>query len=73
MVSDGLHHRSLLSASITFGVVALVLVLALLAQSDIFGRLATRRQRRAVVMALTLPLLVTVLVTLAIRVERFVH
>lgn len=73
VVSDALHHRSLFAASTSFGLVTLVLVLALLAESDVVGRLRAAPRRHGVAVAITLPLLVTVLATLVARVARFAH
>jgi hypothetical protein len=68
VVRDAIENQSLLSASETYGVVALVLLLVLLVELEALRVMRSSPGRVAVLSALTWPLLLAVLLTIALRV-----
>jgi hypothetical protein len=72
VVREALQRKSVLGASTSFGVVALILLLVLLIEWDAMGSVRPSSKRLGFG-AVVAPLLVIVLLTMAARVARVVH
>lgn len=68
VVRDEIVGRSLYSASESFGVVALILLVALLLELEALRVLRTAPARATIVSALAIPLLLAVMLTIILRV-----
>jgi purine-nucleoside phosphorylase len=72
VIRDGVEARSLYGASISFGVVALALLVVMLIESEAL-RVATPRSTTSTALsAVALPLLLAVMLTIAARVAALV-
>lgn len=68
VVRDEIVGRSLYSASESYGVVALILLVALLLELEALRVLRTAPARATIVSALAIPLLLAVMLTIILRV-----
>jgi cell division protein FtsW (lipid II flippase) len=68
VVREAIHDRSIYSASESFGVVGLVLLVALLLELEALRVMHRSREHTVVLQAVALPLLVSVVLTIALRV-----
>lgn len=69
VVRDALQSRSLYSASESFGLVALILLVVLLLEVEMLRATRQGRDRSIVLAALALPLLLAVTLTIVLRVN----
>lgn len=68
VIRDAVHSRSIYAASESFGVVALALLLMLLLELEVLRAARRGHERAMVVQAITVPLLVAVGLTIALRI-----
>jgi hypothetical protein len=73
VVREALQRKSVLAASASFGVVALILLLVLLIEWDGIGSIRPSSKRPVGFGVVVVPLLVVVLLTIAARIARVVH
>lgn len=73
VVAHAVERRSVYGASTSYGLIALVLLLVLLAEWDAIGSLARLPRRSLMFAAVTIPLAVAASLTIITRVALLIH